>query len=164
MAPRLKVGDRAPDFTLKSQEGEDVSLHDYLGKSNVVVFFYPKDFTTGCTIETKAFGENYAKLRELGAEVLGISSDSAERHKEFAEECKAGFPLLSDSEGRVRNEYGAGSILSLIPGRVTFVIDKEGVIQLVFSSQMSPKKHVNEAVQALKDIEGRTAGNASANP
>jgi len=152
MTGRLKVGDRAPDFTLTSQEGKEVSLRDYLGKSCVVVFFYPKDFTMGCTIETKTFSENYHNLIEMGAEVLGISADSAERHREFAEECKATFPLLSDPEGKVRNEYGAGSILSLIPGRVTFVIDKEGIVRMAFSSQISPKKHVSQALRTLQTI------------
>jgi thioredoxin-dependent peroxiredoxin len=129
-----------------------VSLHEFLGKKNVVVFFYPKDFTMGCSVETKAFGENYEKLLELGAEVLGISSDSSESHKEFARKCEASFPLLSDAGGLVRREYGAESTLGLFPGRVTFVIDKQGMIRSVFSSQINPKKHVSQAMKTLTEI------------
>jgi peroxiredoxin Q/BCP len=148
----VKVGDRAPDFTLQAQDGRMVSLHDYTGSKNVVLYFYPKDFTMGCTIETKAFGESYDEVLAVGAEVLGISSDSEESHGRFADECGAEFPLLADTGGGVREAYGAKSSFGFVPGRVTFVIDKRGIIRHVFSSQMRPKQHVSEAVEALKHI------------
>ncbi|MDG6991167.1 MAG: peroxiredoxin [Nitrososphaerota archaeon] len=146
-----KVGDKAPDFTLPAPEGQMVSLHDFAGTKNVVLYFYPKDFTMGCTTETKAFGESYDGILEMGAEIIGISSDSAESHSGFAKECGARFPLLADEEGKVRAEYGAKS-MGLIPGRVTFVIDKKGVVRHTFSSQLRPKQHITEAIEALKAI------------
>lgn len=148
----VKVGDKAPDFTLQAQDGRMVSLHDYTGSKNVVLYFYPKDFTMGCTIETKAFGASYDEVLAMGAEVLGISSDSEESHGRFADECGAKFPLLADTGGGVREAYGAKSSFGLMPGRVTFVIDKRGIIRHVFTSQMRPKRHVSEAVEALKHI------------
>lgn len=152
MADGPRVGDRAPDFTLQGPDGRMISLHDYAGSRNVVLYFYPKDFTAGCTAETKAFSENYDSLLEMGAEVLGISSDSAESHGNFAQECGAKFPLLADAGGKVRAMYGAKSSFGLVPGRVTFVIDKQGVVRHVFSSQLRPKQHISEAVEALKNL------------
>ncbi|HKT22211.1 MAG TPA: peroxiredoxin [Nitrososphaerales archaeon] len=147
-----RVGARAPDFTLEGPDGRTVSLHDYAGSKNVVIYFYPKDFTAGCTAETKAFGENYDAILDLGAEILGISSDSAESHGSFAQECGAKFPLLADVGGKVRELYGAKGSLGLVPGRITFVIDKQGVVRHVFSSQLRPRQHITEAVEALKSI------------
>ncbi|MDG6989192.1 MAG: peroxiredoxin [Nitrososphaerota archaeon] len=147
-----KLGDRAPDFSLKAQDGRTVSLHDFAGSKNVVIYFYPKDFTAGCTAETKAFSENYDDILKLGAEVIGISSDSVESHGGFASECGAKFLLLSDPGGKVRETYGAKSSLGLIPGRVTFVVDKEGMVRHSFSSQLRPKQHIEEAVTALKAL------------
>ena len=154
MGGSLKVGDKAPDFTLESQDGRTVSLHDYAGYKNVVIYFYPKDFTLGCTAETKGFSDRYDDVLGLGAEVIGISSDSAESHGSFAEECGAKFPLLADRGGKVRELYGAKGTFGLAPGRVTFVIDKGGIVRHVFSSQLSPKQHIPEAVEALKSLSG----------
>lgn len=154
MAAALKVGDKAPDFTLQAQDGRMVSLHDYAGSKNVVIYFYPKDFTAGCTAETKAFSDNYGEVLGLGAEVIGISSDSAESHGSFAEACGASFPLLADRDGKVRGSYGAKGPFGLMPGRVTFVIDRRGVVRHVFSSQIRPKQHISEAVEALRAVVG----------
>ena len=148
----LKVGDKAPDFSLQAQDGRTISLHDYAGSKNVVLYFYPKDFTMGCTAETKAFGDGYDELLGMGAEVLGVSSDTEESHGRFAQECGARFPLLADAGGRVRGLYAAKSSFGLIPGRVTFIIDKQGVIRHIFSSQIRPKQHISEAIEALKAI------------
>lgn len=152
MASKVSVGDRAPDFTLPNQNGEPVSLHDFAEKRNVVLYFYPKDFTSGCTTETISFSQNYDSLTGLGAEVIGISSDSTESHSGFARKCNVGFILLSDSGGKVRELYGVPSSLGLVPGRVTYVIDKQGVVRHVYSSQLNPKRHVTEAMEALKNI------------
>jgi thioredoxin-dependent peroxiredoxin len=151
-AEGIKAGDKAPDFSLQCQDGRTVSLHDYAGSRNVVLYFYPKDFTAGCTAETKAFGESYDELLGMGAEVLGISSDSAESHQGFAQKCGAKFPLLADVGGLVRELYGARSSFGLVPGRVTYVIGKDGVVKHVFSSHLRPKQHIAEAVEALKAI------------
>ena len=152
MAKAIGEGEKAPDFSLKAQDGRTVSLHDFLGKSNVVLYFYPKDFTVGCTTEAKAFSENYDEVLKMGAEVMGVSSDSQETHDKFAESCHVKFPLLSDEGGKVRDAYGVKHTLGIVPGRVTFVIDKAGVVRRVFSSQLNPARHVAEAVQALKTI------------
>ena len=152
MAGSVKEGDSAPDFTLESQDGRSVSLHDYLGVKNVVLYFYPKDFTMGCTAEAREFSQNYDAVGGFGAEVIGISSDPAESHDRFARECGVRFPLLSDREGRVRDAYGVKSTLGIIPGRVTFVIDKQGIVRSVFSSQTNPKRHVSRALDVLAGL------------
>src|SRR5512135_3583216 len=131
---KTKVGDPAPDFSLRSQDGEEVRLSDLLGRGNVVVYFYPKDRTPGCTAEAGAFRDSYPKFGELGAEVVGISSDSVGSHKGFASECDLPFKILSDSDGEVRRKYGVSSTMGLVPGRVTYVIDRRGIVRYVFSS------------------------------
>ncbi len=152
MSRKIKEGDTAPDFTLEAQDGRTVSLHDYHGSRNVVVYFYPKDFTMGCTTEARTFGLNYDQVKNLDAEVIGISSDSADSHSRFASECGVEFPLLSDRDGKVRALYGVKSSLGLFPGRVTFVIDKQGVVRSVFSSQTNPRGHVSKALEVLSEL------------
>ena len=120
----------------------------------MVVYFYPKDRTPGCTAEAGAFRESYAKFAELGAEVVGISSDSLESHKGFADVCDLPFKILSDPDGEVRRKYGVSSSMGLIPGRVTFVIDKGGAVRYVFSSQLQATRHVKEALIALGSVSG----------
>jgi len=148
----IKEGDRAPNFSLEAQDGRVVSLDDFRGERSVVLYFYPRDFTIGCTAEAKTFTENYEKVKKMGAEVIGISSDSLESHSSFASECGVKYPLLSDRRGRVRELYGVKSSFGLIPGRVTFVIDKNGIVRRVFSSQISPKRHVAEALETLSAL------------
>jgi peroxiredoxin Q/BCP len=148
----LKVGEPAPDFTLTDQKGRRVSLSGFVGTSNVVLYFYPKDFTPGCTSEAKGFSSNYADFKGMGAEVLGVSSDTVESHMSFGEECDVPFPLLSDPGGKVRSQYGVSSSLGIIPGRVTFVIDAKGIVRYTFSSQLNPGKHIKEALSALRQI------------
>ncbi len=149
---KVKVGDEAPEFSLPAQDGRMVSLKEYKGVKNVVLYFYPKDFTMGCSAEARSFGENYDEIAKMGAEVIGVSSDTPESHQKFATECNARFLMLSDSDGNVRKAYGATGTLGFVPGRVTFVIDKQGVVRHVFSSQVRPKQHVDEAMNALKSL------------
>src|SRR3990172_8148053 len=150
---KVNVGDTAPDFTLTSQKGEDVKLSQFRGKKNVVLYFYPKDETPGCTREACTFRDSYELFTDLGAEVVGVSADTVESHKAFSEHHKLPFTLLSDSDNAVRKLYGATSTLGLIPGRVTFIIDKEGVVRHVFSSQLQPEKHIEEAREVLKKFD-----------
>ncbi len=150
--PELRAGDRAPEFSLQSQSGDVVKLSDYIGKKNVVLYFYPKDFTSGCTAEARAFRESYQEFNDSQTEVIGVSSDSVETHKRFSEHCSLPFNLLSDASKHVRELYGVSSTFGL-SGRVTFVIDKEGVIRHVFSSQLRPTKHIREALGALKAVQ-----------
>jgi len=146
----LKAGDQAPDFRLSDQAGKPISLADFRGKKSVVLYFYPKDDTPGCTAESCSFRDSYEVFQEAGAEVIGVSSDSPESHAKFAAKYHLPFRLLSDDGEKVRRLYGVSSTLGLLPGRVTYVIDRRGVIRHVFSSQFRPKKHVEEALQILK--------------
>jgi len=150
---RVGVGDLAPGFTLPSQSGEEVSLKDFLGKKRaIVLFFYPKDDTPGCTKEACSFRDGYEQFEKLEAEVIGVSSDSTKSHQRFAQRHGLPFVLLSDEEGEVRKLYGVPNTLGLFFGRVTYVIDNEGVVRHVSSSQLGVTKHVEEALMALESI------------
>ena len=148
---KLKTSDRAPDFTLPDQDGKSVSLKDYPGRI-VVLYFYPKDFTPGCTIEACSFRDSYEVFKEAGAEVIGVSADSPESHTKFKQEHHLPFLLLSDEKNEVSRLYGVGKTLGLLPNRTTFVIDKEGIIRHIFSSQADAKKHIDEAVRIVKEL------------
>ena len=148
---RVATGSLAPNFTLPSQSGKMVSLRDFLGKKPVILFFYPKDDTPGCTKEACAFRERHEDFRELNAEVIGISSDPVESHRSFAAKHELPFTLLSDEGGKVRKLYGASSTFGLVPGRVTYVLDEEGVDRYI-SSQLGVEEHVEEALEALRSI------------
>jgi thioredoxin-dependent peroxiredoxin len=140
----------APGFTLPTQTGEMVSLGEFSGRKPVVLFFYPKDDSPGCTREVCAFKDYFEEFGKLDAEVIGISSDSVESHKRFAVEHDLSFTLLSDEGGNIRRLYGVPKTFGLFPGRVTYVIDREGVVRHVFASQLSVKRHVQEALTALR--------------
>jgi len=151
---KLKVGDVAPDFSLPSNRGVDVALSSFLGERNVVLYFYPRDGSLGCTQQACSFRDSYEVFKKLGAEVVGVSGDDVESHEKFAAEHILQYILLSDKGDNVRKLYGASGALGLMPGRVTFVIDKEGVIRHIFSSQIQPEKHIDEALRILREIEG----------
>jgi thioredoxin-dependent peroxiredoxin len=148
----VKVGDRAPDFTLPSLTGEPVSLESFLGKKAIVLYFYPKDNTAGCTAEACSFRDSYEVFQEAGAEVIGVSSDSEKSHQQFAKQYRLPFILLSDLGGVVRKFYGVPATFGLLPGRVTYIIDKQGIVRHIFSSQFAPQMHVAEALKVLKEL------------
>lgn len=147
----IKVGDTAPDFTLPSQKGSPVSLRDLRGKA-VVLYFYPKDDTPGCTTESCAFRDQYEVFKTSGAEVIGVSSDSPESHQKFAAKYQLPFTLLSDKGDQVRKQYGATAAFGLFPGRVTYVIDPQGVVQYIFNSMFNSKGHVEESLKTLQQL------------
>ncbi|MEI8007426.1 MAG: peroxiredoxin [Bacteroidota bacterium] len=147
----IKEGVRAPDFTLPSQDGSMVSLSQFAGIKSVVLFFYPKDESYGCTKEACSFRDNYEVFKEAGAEVIGISADNEASHKSFASNHKLPFILLSDSNRKVAGLYKVGKTLGVLPGRVTYVIDRNGIIKKIFSSQFSFEKHIEEALSILKN-------------
>jgi peroxiredoxin Q/BCP len=149
---KVTVGSVAPDFTLPSQSEEMVNLRDFLDRRPMVLFFYPKDNTLGCTKEVCAFRDSFEELGKLNAEVIGISSDSVYSHRGFAKKHKLPFTLLSDEGGKVRRLYDVPNSFGLFPGRVTYVIDEEGVVRNVFSSQIGVEKHVQEALRTLRSI------------
>ncbi|MBN1244004.1 peroxiredoxin [Candidatus Bathyarchaeota archaeon] len=150
---KITVGDKAPDFTLPSQMGDNVTLSEYFGKKNIVLYFYPKDETRGCTREACEFRDSYDIFTSLGAEVLGVSSDTLESHQSFATHHGLPFLLLSDEKDEVRKLYGVPSTMGIIPGRVTYIIDKKGIVRHIFNSQFQPEKHIEEALKILKELE-----------
>src|SRR5580693_1318863 len=154
MARGIQVGDKAPDFTLPDQSGEEVSLHDRLGSHVVVLYFYPKDNTSGCTAEACAFRDSYEVFTDAGAEVIGVSSDSVDKHAGFAGKHSLPFTLLSDRGGVVRKLYGVPAVFGLIPGRVTYVIDREGTVRQIFNSMTNISGHVNDALEMVKQLQG----------
>ncbi|MEM0272046.1 MAG: peroxiredoxin [Thermoprotei archaeon] len=149
----LRVGDKAPLFEGVTDTGVRFSIADWLGKTNLVVYFYPKDDTPGCTREACAFRDSWDKLAGYDAMVIGVSSDSVESHQTFKKKYGLPFTLISDPNGKIRELYGVKGLL--IPPRVTFVIDKKGEIVHVFNSQLNPEKHVDEALKALQSLNGR---------
>ncbi|MBO0743936.1 MAG: peroxiredoxin [Candidatus Dormibacteraeota bacterium] len=151
-AGKVGVGDQAPDFTLADWQGRRVSLGALLARGPVVLYFYPKDETSGCTAEACTFRDSYDAFREAGAEVVGISSDSEQSHASFAQKHNLPFVLLSDPGGQVRRQYGARDLFGLMPGRVTYVIEPSGTVRHVFSSQFSPTRHIRESLSILKGM------------
>jgi thioredoxin-dependent peroxiredoxin len=157
MARGIQVGDKAPDFTLPSQSGELVRLHDRLGERVVVLYFYPKDNTSGCTAEACAFRDSYETFTDAGAEVIGVSSDSADKHAAFAGQHHLPFTLVADKGGRVRKSYGVPSVLGVIPGRVTYVIDRTGTVRHVFNSMTNIGQHVSDALDVVRRLQADQA-------
>ena len=148
---KVQVGDLAPDFTLPDQSGTLVGLEDFLGKTDIVLYFYPRDNTAICTDEAWAFRDNYQVFKDAEAEVIGISSDTVESHQRFAKEHRLPFILLSDMGSVIRKRYGVPTALGL-PGRVTYVIDRQGIVRHVFFSQYTSQRHVDEALKTLQSI------------
>ncbi len=146
---KVQVGDFAPDFTLLDQSGAAVSLGALRGKAAMVLYFYPKDNTAVCTAEACAFRDSYERFKQVGAEVMGISSDSVETHQQFAAAHRLPFILLSDVGGAIRKRYGVPTAFGL-PGRVTYIIDRQGVVRRIFFSQFTSEKHVAEALATLQ--------------
>jgi thioredoxin-dependent peroxiredoxin len=148
----VKVGDIAPDFTLTDQRGEPIQLKDFRGQKCIVLYFYPKDDTPGCTKESCGFRDRYEAFTEAGAEVIGISGDSIESHQKFATQYQLPFTLVSDGGNRVRKLYGVPATLGLLPGRVTYVIDKDGVVRHIFNSQFDFQGHIDESLKTLSRL------------
>lgn len=145
----LQLGDKIPHFISIDANAKPFDIKDYLGKP-LVIYFYPKDDTPGCTIQACTFRDNYEEFKNLGAEVIGISSDSLQSHQKFASRYKLPFILLSDFDKKIRKLFGVpNDFLGLIPGRATYVVDKNGIVQLIFDSASS-KIHIQKALEILK--------------
>jgi peroxiredoxin Q/BCP len=142
----------APDFTREAHDGQQVRLADHRGKSVVVLYFYPKDGTPVCTKEACAFRDAYEEFTKLGAVVIGVSADSPERHRVFAASRALPFLLLSDQDGSLRKAYQVPKTLGIMPSRVTYVIDKAGVIRHFFSALFSAERHVAEALGIVRAL------------
>ena len=150
----LSEGATAPLFTASLSSGEHVRLVDYRGKKNVVLFFYPKDFTPGCTREVCAYRDVYAEIGQHDAVIFGISHDGASSHHRVTEHYRIPFPLLTDTDRLISRAYGVARMNGLFPlvKRVTFVIDKAGVIRKVIHREIDIDRHVDDALAALKTL------------
>ena len=156
----VAVGQRAPDFSGPTGGGNQVSLKDFRGKQHVILYFFPKDFTPGCTKEACSFRDRRSEIAKLDAEIIGASFDTADKHTQFAEAYQLPYPLLSDPDGAIAQAYGVGRLGGLFGGflptkRVTFVIDKEGVVQHVIKSELNIDKHIDEAIGVLKRLQSK---------
>jgi thioredoxin-dependent peroxiredoxin len=149
---QIKEGDKVPVFTLKDQDGATFDLSAYVGKQPLVIYFYPKDETSVCTKEACSFRDAYTQFTDMGVKVIGISSDNVASHKKFADKHQLPFTLLSDAGGKVRKLFGVPKTMAVIPGRVTYIVDKNGVVVKVFNSMSDAEKHVTESLEALKKL------------
>lgn len=149
----IKVGDMIPAFLLKDQNGKPVTINGSIGKP-MVIYFYPKDDTPGCIREACKFRDDFESFLDLGVLVFGISRDSVESHKKFIEKYKLPFTLLADTKNEVRKLFGVPKSLLFLPGRVTYVIDNKGIVQYIFNSQFGVEKHIENALQRLRELEG----------
>ncbi|GAA0142187.1 hypothetical protein Leryth_010258 [Lithospermum erythrorhizon] len=149
---KVTKGSVPPPFTLKDQDGKNVNLSKFKGKP-VVIYFYPADETPGCTRQACAFRDSYEKFKKAGAEVVGISGDASSSHKAFAKKYKLPFTLLSDEGNKLRKEWGVPSdFFGALPGRETYVLDRNGVVRLVYNNQFEPEKHIDETLKLLQSI------------
>lgn len=149
----MQIGSTVPDFSATAHDGRVVTLSEFRGKQAVVVFFYPKDGTPVCTREACAFRDAYEEFTRAGAAVLGVSADSAGSHQAFAQRHQLPFLLLSDADGSLRRHFGVPRLLGFLPGRVTYVIDREGILRHAFNSALNAQAHVTEALATLDGLE-----------
>jgi len=146
----LEVGDQVPLFSLKDQFGKTFDIKDYIGKTPMVIYFYPKDDTPGCTKEACSFRDSYEEFTDRNIEVIGISADDVDSHKNFADKYNLPFTLLSDIDNNARDLFGVKSnMLGLIPGRVTYVINESGTVIFIYDSQFKATKHIEEALKVI---------------
>lgn len=148
----LEIGDIMPNFKAKNQNGEEFDSATVIGKKPAVIYFYPKDFTPGCTKEACNFRDSYQDFQDAGAEVIGISGDSEQSHQKFTKKHQLPFILLSDANGKIRKKLGVKkSLLGLIPGRETFVIDAKGVVQMKFNN-LDASRHMKKALKKVQEL------------
>jgi peroxiredoxin Q/BCP len=150
---KVEVGSKVPLFSLPDQTGQPFDISKVLGKKKLVIYFYPKDDSPGCTKEACYFRDQFEVFTEANALIIGISAQSVESHKKFAEKYKLPFTLLADTLNTVRKQFGVpANMLKLVPGRVTYVVDKSGTVVYVFNSQTEATRHVDEAMRILKSM------------
>ncbi|WP_227396965.1 thioredoxin-dependent thiol peroxidase [Jeotgalibacillus aurantiacus] len=152
----MKIGEKAPDFTLQTQDGESVSLSDFLGKKQVVLYFYPKDMTPGCTTQACDFRDHHESFADLDAVILGVSPDPQDKHKKFVDKHDLPFSLLVDEDHKVAEQYGVWTLKKNFGKeymgieRSTFAIDKDGTL-LKEWRKVRVKGHVEETLEFLRD-------------
>jgi len=149
----ISIGDTCPNFSLKNQNDELININDFIGAKHIVIYFYPKDNTPGCTKEACSFRDAMQELNNLDCEVFGISADSVASHKKFADQFRLTFHLLSDVGNEVRKSFKVpANLFGLIPGRVTYIVNKEGKVAHVINSQTDPDKHIKETIEFVSNL------------
>jgi peroxiredoxin Q/BCP len=148
----MKIGQIAPDFTLPDQNRTRFNLGQHLGKGPIVIFFYPKDDSPVCTAEACAFRDKFQVFQTIGALVVGISSDPEDSHQAFATKNQLPYTLLSDEKGEVRDAFGVPKKFGIAPGRVTYILDKQGIVQGIYDNLLNGKSHVDEALTVLRKL------------
>jgi len=149
----LKIGNKIPIFTLKDQNGSLFDMNSVIGAKNLVIYFYPKDDSFGCTAQACSFRDQFEVFMDADAMIIGISGQSVESHQHFAAKNRLGFTLLSDKGNTVREKFGVPkNLFGLIPGRVTYIVDKTGTVIYIFNSLLNVKKHIEEALKVLTNI------------
>jgi len=152
MQEALKVGGKLPLFGAKDQNGNDFFIESVLEKKVLVIYFYPKDDTPGCTKQACFLRDQYEEFKAIGAEVIGISGDSVPAHRKFASKYDLPFILLSDGDKSLRKLFGVKStVFGLIPGRVTYIVDKKGIVQMIFDD-MNATNHLERTVEKVKSL------------
>lgn len=150
---KVIIGSIIPGFSLPDQNGNLFNIDSVLGRKKMVIYFYPKDDSPGCTKEACSFRDQFEVFTEADAVIIGISSQSVESHKKFAQKYRLSFTLLSDEGNKIRKLFGvSGNVFGLLPGRVTYITDKAGKVVYIFKSQLLATKHVDEALRVLKDL------------
>jgi thioredoxin-dependent peroxiredoxin len=148
--PAIDIGDKAPAFQATLQDGGTFDSTSLLGRKSLVLFFYPKDNTPVCTQEACAFRDAYADFTAADVEVVGVSGDSPESHRRFAARHSLPFPIISDTGGALRRLFGVPRAWGVFPGRVTYVIDKEGIVRMVYNATLAAEPHVRKALEAVR--------------
>lgn len=152
----IRAGERAPSFSGVTADGSTVTLEDFRGKKPLILYFYPRDNTPGCTKEACSFRDHAGEIEAAGGAIVGVSMDSREAHRKFIADFQLGFPLLSDREAIICKAYGVARLGGWFPPRrVTFVIDAEGVVRRVIQSEFGIAKHVDEALETLRTLPPR---------
>ncbi|MBS0260981.1 MAG: peroxiredoxin [Planctomycetes bacterium] len=148
----VQVGDIAPDFAVTDSAGTAVTLSQFRGQHAVVLFFYPRDNTAVCTQEACAFRDAYTDFTQAGAVVIGVSGSSDASHQSFAQTHGLPYHLIADEKGELRKLFGVPNTLFILPGRVTYVIDKSGVVRHVFNALLQGRQHVDEALKIVREL------------
>lgn len=147
---KVQVGDRIPEFKLMDQNGDEFNSSQFMGNTAMVIYFYPKDDTPGCTKEACKFRDSYEEFTDKNVKVVGISADNIQSHKDFAAKYNLPFTLLSDTENEIRKLFGVkANMFGMIPGRVTYIVDKQGNVISIYESALNAEKHIDKALEAL---------------
>ncbi|MCL3781337.1 peroxiredoxin [Prolixibacteraceae bacterium JC049] len=149
---KIEIGSTIPSFQLYDQKGQLIDISDYIGKQKLIIFFYPKNDTPGCTKEACLFRDHYEEFVDAGAMVIGIGKHSIEEQAQFAQKHRLNYTLLSDADNKIRKLFGVPkSLFGLLPGRVTYVVDRTGKVAYIFNSQTQIEKHIKQSLHIISE-------------